>query len=164
MSGNDIRILQYFLAFAGYFNDNLPVIPITGVFDNNTRNAVLTFQSNYGLTPDGIVGVATWNRLLDVYSEKLNELSSELYPNINQIFKGRFLSLGIEGDDVEELETFMQAISEAYPGFPEITPNGIYEENEERFVRLIQEGYDLPVTGIVDPITWLAIVTLYNSL
>ncbi len=36
---------------------------IDGIFGNQTRDAVLRFQRSNGLTADGIVGCATWERL-----------------------------------------------------------------------------------------------------
>lgn len=38
-------------------------ISIDGIFGNNTKNAVIQFQNQNGLTPDGIVGQNTWNSL-----------------------------------------------------------------------------------------------------
>ena len=37
---------------------------LDGIFGNNTRNAVLTFQSRNGLSADGIMGPLTWSRLM----------------------------------------------------------------------------------------------------
>jgi len=37
--------------------------PVDGIFGQATRQAVLAFQRNNGLAPDGIVGPATWGRL-----------------------------------------------------------------------------------------------------
>ena len=37
---------------------------IDGNFDIQTRNAIISFQNSFGLTPDGIVGPNTWNALM----------------------------------------------------------------------------------------------------
>ena len=48
-------------------SDRYPSIPrlkVDGLFGNNTRNAVIAFQSVFELTQDGAVGPITWNRLM----------------------------------------------------------------------------------------------------
>ena len=54
-----------FVAFAqGLLESNLiPVGAIDGIFGIGTENAVKTFQSSRGLTPDGIIGQNTWRAL-----------------------------------------------------------------------------------------------------
>lgn len=37
---------------------------LDGVYGNNTRNAVASFQSRNGLSADGILGPLTWSRLM----------------------------------------------------------------------------------------------------
>jgi peptidoglycan hydrolase-like protein with peptidoglycan-binding domain len=44
----------------------LRLTPVDGIFGPATEKAVKDFQSRQGLEADGIVGLATWGRLLDV--------------------------------------------------------------------------------------------------
>ena len=41
-------------------------VTVDGKFGNDTRNAVITYQRNNGLTPDGCVGLNTWRKILGV--------------------------------------------------------------------------------------------------
>jgi len=54
----DVRVLQRRLSQWGYYNG-----PISGVFGQQTYNAVRSFQSRNGLRVDGIVGPETWGAL-----------------------------------------------------------------------------------------------------
>ncbi|HWP80450.1 MAG TPA: M14 family metallopeptidase [Candidatus Acidoferrum sp.] len=58
MSGTDVMEMQATLKKMGY-NPG----PINGQFGAQTRSAIQRFQSRFGLTPDGIVGPATWRVL-----------------------------------------------------------------------------------------------------
>jgi len=55
---NDVKILQSVLNKIGY-----GALVVDGVFSDNTLTAVKRFQRDYGLIPDGIVGVETWKAL-----------------------------------------------------------------------------------------------------
>lgn len=55
--GDDVKNLQQKLVSFGY------PITIDGIFGNNTYNAVVGLQGEYGLVKDGIVGVKTWTVL-----------------------------------------------------------------------------------------------------
>ncbi len=41
-------------------------LEITGVFDDDTKAAVMKFQKKYGLTQDGIVGKKTWKKIIEL--------------------------------------------------------------------------------------------------
>lgn len=55
-----VGCIQFRLQIKGY-----DVGSCDWIFGNKTYNAVLRFQQDQGLTPDGIVGVNTWNKLFN---------------------------------------------------------------------------------------------------
>ena len=78
--GNAVKSIQIRL---NRISKNYPSIPkITspdGIFGSQTETAVKAFQRIFDLTPDGIVGNATWYAITRIYNavKKLNELNSE---------------------------------------------------------------------------------------
>ena len=54
-----VEYIQSLLNTLGFSN-----LKIDGIFGKNTKEAVINFQKNYWLNPDGIVGKNTWNKLL----------------------------------------------------------------------------------------------------
>ncbi len=57
-SGNEVVQIQQKLSSLGYYNG-----PIDGVYGTQTKNAVIRFQKDCGLTADGIVGTKTLSYL-----------------------------------------------------------------------------------------------------
>ncbi len=58
--GQQVRKIQERLRELGYLNGN-----VDGAYGGQTRNAVIAFQKENGLTPDGIAGKSTQTRLFD---------------------------------------------------------------------------------------------------
>lgn len=163
-TGAPVQLIQYLISTIGYFNDQVSVVPITGVYDEATTNAVREFQTSYGLNPDGIVGRDTWNKLLSVYDETIKFLPQEYSYLSDQIYPGRFLSPGITGDDVTSLQNFLKVISESDPSIGTIDVTGTYDNATEQAIRIIQSRNDIPVNGITGPVTWNAVVNLYKQI
>ncbi len=62
-SGKLVKQLQQRLTELGYYEG-----PVSGSFQGNTRNAVKAFQTQNGLSVDGVVGKKTWELLFNTAS------------------------------------------------------------------------------------------------
>ena len=67
-SGAYVERLQYMLNVVADFIPELSPIVIDGYYGIQTRDAVLVYQRNAGLTASGLVGVATWNNLTNRFA------------------------------------------------------------------------------------------------
>ncbi len=56
--GPIVQFLQNILKILGFYFGSLD-----GIYGNGTKNAVINFQTAFGLYPDGIVGTLTWRAL-----------------------------------------------------------------------------------------------------
>lgn len=162
-TGNDIRILQYYLNFLGFFYDTLPRITVDGNFGNETKNAVITFQNQFGLPADGIVGRQTWYTIQDQYDEVLRTLPSEYSSYSSLLYPGYYITTGATGKVVEQLQTFINVISSNNQSVPTVTVDGVYGPSTQNAVRAIQNLTGQTPNGAVGPLTWNAIINLYND-
>lgn len=82
-SGQGVRTMQYMLAVLAEFNAALNTLAIDGTFGPQTAQAVVAYQNFAGLTPDGIVGEQTWNRMYQDYIGIGNYLQADRvrFPN-----------------------------------------------------------------------------------
>ena len=161
--GTEVQSLQYYLAFIGFFTDSLPEISIDGIFGPATRNAVVAFQKYYGLTPDGIVGRDTWNKIQTVYLSILNNLPKEYQSYSSLLYPGAVLSNGSTGKVVEQLQLYLRVIGQNNRNVPVINVDGVYGNATANAVKAVQKLYGIEQTGVVGPATWNAIVELYNG-
>ncbi len=85
--GPDVVQLQEFINTASTIYDGIPEIPVTGVYDENTRDAIYAVEAQFGIPLDGITGPIVWDVLADID----NDISSSEPRNDGQ-FSGSELS------------------------------------------------------------------------
>ena len=56
-----ISKLQKYLRRLSQFDNDIRLVPIDGIYEEDTRLAVLEFQQKYGLPLTGVADRATWN-------------------------------------------------------------------------------------------------------
>lgn len=164
----NIRRIQIYL---NRISANYPAIPkipvINGAFDENTENAVRSFQRIFSLTSDGIVGKATWYRIIYIYDSvtRLAELNSEGigYENIPKQFVGS-LGIGDRGGQVVTVQFFLTLISQFVDFVAPVNTDGVYGQNTANQVSAFQRYKGLPVTGEVDRATWESLYSAYKGI
>lgn len=157
-AGDAVRSIQIRL---NRISDNYPSIPKIaipdGVFSFDTEDSVRRFQEVFSLTPDGIVGPATWYRIQLIYNavKRLNELDSEgiKLEEVTQQYE-RELSEGDTGVEVNNVQYLLAYLSQFFDTIPSVDIDGIYGSDTANAVRSFQRTFDLPITGAVDYPTW----------
>jgi len=76
-------------------------------------------------------------------------------------YPGYTLQVGSTGEPVRTIQQQLNAISNNYPAIAKQRVDGVYGENTADVVRIFQEVFNLPVTGVVDFATWYAISNIY---
>lgn len=161
-TGDEVRVIQYFLAVVGTFNDAIPSVTINGTFDQATENAVIAFQQSAGLNPDGIVGAETWDQLYDAYRGIISTIT--VPENRVAPYPGTPLTNGSQGEYVMFLQAYLNRIAQVYPVIPTVTVDGVFGDATEAAVMAFQREFGLSPNGFVGPITWDRIASLYEDL
>lgn len=68
MSGPSVRTLQEYLSVLADTYSEIPKVTVTGTFDRDTQNAVIQFQTLFGLPVRGVVGPVTWDAIAENYA------------------------------------------------------------------------------------------------
>ena len=159
-----VSALQYYLSYLSEFYSSIPRVTVDGIFGASTTNAVRAVQREFGLTPDGIVGEETWKRIYDAYIGIVSTIPLQ-YTEGNIIpFPGVFLRIGIEDDAVRILQEYLNYISGFIAEIPSVNPTGYFGTRTQEAVVAFQDYYGIEPTGIVGPITWGGITSLYTDL
>ena len=166
-TGRDVELLQRRLNRISVNFPRIPKIyPADGLFDVSTTNAVKEFQKIFGLTEDGLVGKNTWYSIQSTYNavKRLYELNSEglKLADLSTEYPSE-LSEGIEGDGVLVLQYYLDYIANYVPTVRTVTIDGSFGPVTKEAVISFQRTYGLPITGVVNRLTWNKIQEIYYS-
>lgn len=144
----------------------IPKVSVDGIFGESTENAVKTLQSIFNLTPDGVVGLATWYKIVYLYVgiRRLAELNSKgqqllglsfEYPNV--------VAIGDRGEKVTIAQFLLSVVAEFYDTVPFVAIDGVFGEATQNAVKEFQRTFDLPVTGVITQSVWNALYDVFVS-
>ncbi len=162
--GVDVEALQYYLAFLGYFYPELPPIPITGYFGDLTRDAVFTFQNNFGLPVTGVVDANVFFEIERAYKEAVSDLPPDYRSAIGEPYPGRFIIEGDRGESVRIIQRYLNVVARGNPSIPEIAVDGIFGPRTKEAVTAFQRSLGIEQNGAVGPAEWAELVIRGNNL
>lgn len=157
-TGTAVQNLQFYLKTLAAYNPFLRDLTIDGFFGRGTEEAVRAFQKLYGLAEDGVVGEATWNRIVQVYLEVTEGGNLVLKP-----YPGRVIREGNSGENVLYVQMLLNRIRPVFPTIRELEEDGIFGPRMRSAVREFQRLFGLNDDGIVGRDTWNALNRVYGS-
>lgn len=167
-TGPNVVVVQ---ASLNRISQNYPAIPkipaVDGIYGSRTEASVRAFQRIFGLTPDGIVGPATWYELVRLYAG-VNSLS-ELRSQGQQFYAINWsppnsLQAGDTGEKVRQLQYMLSVLSAYISEIPPLSVDGIYGPATRAAVLSAQRRFRLPETGVVDAATWDEIYDQFSGI
>lgn len=152
--GNSVRLVQLWLRIAADNYSALSPVTVDGNFGSGTATAVKAFQSRFGLTADGVVGQATWNKLNEVGIAVVNHL---VEPDVDP---GQFvetLRQGSTGTPVRALQYYLRLLAAYWAGVPSVAVDGVFGAATRESVEAWQQQAGLTVDGVVGRLTWQSV-------
>jgi peptidoglycan hydrolase-like protein with peptidoglycan-binding domain len=152
-SGEYVTVLQDHLDAISKSYPSIPAVSIDGKFGAGTQSAVIEFQKLFNLTPDGVVGEQTWNKMAQVYLG---------LPKYAPPYPGIVIRQDSRGQDVLTIQEEINAISNVYPSVPKVSEDGIFGAGTKNAVAAFQSQFGLSSDGIVGKTTWNKLASVYN--
>lgn len=161
--GEKVTISQFILNIIRDFYSNLPFIKVDGYFGPETQRAVEDFQNNNGLPVTGVINDQTWEVMYQQYKGIVDTVMSTNRLNLPATvqYPGTVLESGSRGDDVRQLQEYLNTVYLAYPQITPVNPTGFFGTNTRQSVIDFQKFAGLPQTGRVDEETWNRLTELY---
>lgn len=149
-SGDDVKWLQAALRIMGFDAHT------TGYFGELTLSRVKLLQKTWGITPTGVLGPVTREKLQKAVGGPGLCVQGQLptqYP-----VPTRTLKKGNYGSDVKWLQHALKAL-----GCSQLTGTGYFGDLTDRYVRMFQSTYGLPVNGVFDKTCRDRLIALFNN-
>ena len=145
-------------------------LTVDGVFGSRMVSTVKTFQRQFNLTADGVVGRQTWYKISYIYVsvKDLAELTSEGETSSGTLSDGSWggtaLHTGSTGSAVEQVQFWLNTLAQYESALPSLAVDGRYGAATASAVRAFQRRYGLTVDGVVGRETWNAIYNEFRSI
>ena len=127
----------------------------------NGTTATCTGLSQWGSKYLGDEGYSPIEILRYYYGNDVYLNQTEYISGIPYSWPGSNLRRGSTGTKVRQLQEQLNRIAQNYPLIPVIKVDGIYGPATENSVKVFQQVFGLPVTGVVDYSTWYKISQIY---
>ena len=164
--GEDVRTLQNQLNRIGKNFPAIPRVGVNGAFNAETEEAVRTFQRIFNLTPDGVVGKATWYKIKELYNgvKRLSDITSEglTISEVQRVYP-RVLQLGDSGLGVRTVQYYLAFLGYIWTQLTPIAITGNFDEATRNAVLTFQQRSGLAVDGVVGSETWNALQRAYDA-
>lgn len=141
-------------------------VPLDGIWDSATIDALISFQKSRGLPVTGTVDRETWDVLKAEYDASVAKNSPpamlSLFPRYPQSF---VLKIGDQGYLVSTVQYLLSELERLYhfPTLPDQN-SGIYDETTANIIKDFQRRNLINPTGNVDRETWDALAIQHNLL
>ena len=152
-----IRNIQKFLA---RISSDRAVVP-NGVYDENTRLAIVDFQSRMGIAPSGTVDRRTLDMIYSEYISKIN--NDTLAKGV-----GSFISFPLREGEMNEavihLNKTLSDLLDHYGITHRLRSSSFYSTETAEAVKIMRKIYLLPEDTLVDEELYIRMIADHSSL
>lgn len=135
--------------------------PILTQYCDGNRVQCPGWMTQWGSKDLGDQGYSAIEILRYFYGSNIYINTAVQVSGVPSSWPGFNLDIGASGGNVRTIQEQLNTISDSYPSIPKVAVDGIYGPATANAVRIFQQIFNLPQTGVVDIGTWYAISRIY---
>lgn len=147
--------------FANYLSRPNVTQPILTQYCDGKRVSCPNWMTQWGSKYLGDQGYDAISILRYYYGDSMYINTAQEISGVPSSWPGTDLTVGSRGDKVRQMQNQLNVISNGYPLIPKITADGVYGTQTQDAVKVFQQIFKLPQTGVVDYPTWYKISEIY---
>ena len=117
--------------------------------------------SQWGSKSLGDSGYSAIDIIHYYYGDDMFINTAEAISGVPSSWPGQNLTIGSSGQKVRQLQEQLNRIARNYPLIPTVTADGVFGSATAESIRVFQQVFNLPQTGIVDFATWYRVSDIY---
>ena len=159
-----VRNLQRYLRRLSYENEAILPIPIDGIFETRTKDALSAFQSSIGLPVTGRADKRSWDLLFAEYERVRRAEDERVYADFFPRSPVNYeTTLGETGAFILLLQFILDELRVIYDSLPPFAQNGVFDADTSAAVREFQRIGGLEQSGKVNRALWSRLSEEYNA-
>lgn len=155
--------LQRMLNYISRFNPAIPRLEADGIFGEQTLEAVMIFQRDHDLPVTGVVDLATWTAIADLYQEM--QFTYGPPPMLAVLPCGTYTCCqGQQSRSLYVVQAMFNALCTVADNFRTTDPGDKNDGDTWDNLCTLQKLCGLPVNGTLDRSTWAYLAQLYAAM
>lgn len=147
--------------FANYLSRPNVKQPILTQYCDGVKVQCPNWMTQWGSKDLGDQGYTALQILRYFYGDSIYINTAEEISGVPSSWPGVELTIGSSGDKVRQMQEQLNRIADNYPLIPRLAVDGVFGNRTAEAVRVFQEVFNLPQTGVVDFATWYKISQIY---
>ena len=135
--------------------------PLLTQFCDGKNVSCPNWLSQWGSKYLGDKGKTPYEILTHFYGTDIELVTAEQVAGSPASYPGYDLIVGSTGDEVSTIQEQLNRIARNYPLIPKVAVDGVYGSTTQEAVKVFQQIFNLPQTGVVDYATWYRISDVY---
>lgn len=158
---DEIRQIQRMLREISFYDEDIERLIPDGIYGEDTKNSVKSFQRKNNLYETGVVDNDTWDKITLVYEEILAENKREVPVRITDN-RQIPLEVGNSSQSLFVIQAMLVALSEYFDNLNAVEVNGVFDSKTLAAVEQIQAVSGINPSGVIDRTFLNALSEIYN--
>ncbi len=161
---NAILNIQRILRELDFFENNVARVKPSGIYDDDTRSLVRSFQEKYGLEATGALDKATWDLLISIDKARRDATTLARAVHIFPMFEEYEIVPGDRDNIVFVIQHMLNEIRNDHDDISEIALTGTYDLPTQNAIKTLQRKNLMDENAVINALTFNMLADEYERI
>ena len=156
--------VQRILRELDYYENGIARVKPDGIYGDDTKSLVESFQSKYGINPTGIVDKETWDLLHSIDEARRDATRIAQAVHIFPMYEKYEILPNSKDNIIYVIQHMLNEILTEHDGFSELEFTGVYDQPTQNAIKLLQRKALYNESQAIDANTFNLIANEYEKI